>query len=157
FVNLLGKEWLPSIPQVHDRLRTEPAARVADVACGTGWSSIAMALAYPVIRVEGFDLDGDAVDQATRNAAEAGVSDRVTFRAADAADPGFSGRFDLATIFEALHDMSRPVEAPRASRSLLDQGGWVLVADELVGEDFSIEAGDRERYVYAWSVVSCLP
>ena len=127
------------------------------MACGTGWSSIAMARAYPRITVDGFDLDDAAIEQATRNAHQEGVADRVTFRAADAADPGFSGRYDLATIFEALHDMSRPVEALRASRSLLDQGGWVLVADELVGEDFSIEAGDRERYVYAWSVVSCLP
>jgi 2-polyprenyl-3-methyl-5-hydroxy-6-metoxy-1,4-benzoquinol methylase len=157
FVNLLGRAWLPSIPEVDRRLTSDPPARVADVACGTGWSSIAMARAYPRITVEGFDLDEAAIEQATRNAHEEGVADRVTFRAADAADPGFSGRYDLATIFEALHDMSRPVEALRASRSLLDQGGWVLVADELVGEDFSIEAGDRERYVYAWSVVSCLP
>jgi len=157
FVNLLGRAWLPSIPEVDRRLTSDPPARVADVACGTGWSSIAMARAYPRITVDGFDLDDAAIEQATRNAHQEGVADRVNFRAADAADPGFSGRYDLATIFEALHDMSRPVEALRASRSLLDQGGWVLVADELVGEDFSIEAGDRERYVYAWSVVSCLP
>ncbi len=88
---------------------------------------------------------------------ETGVTDRVAFRAADAADPGFSGRYDLATIFEALHDMSRPVEALRAARSLLDEGGSVLVADELVAEEFSIPAGDRERDAYGWSVVSCLP
>ncbi len=157
FVNLLGKEWLPSIPDVHRRLTSDPPARVADVACGTGWSSIAMAQEYPRITVDGFDLDETAIERATGNARKEGVADRVTFRAADAADPGFSGRYDLATIFEALHDMSRPVEALRAARSLLDEGGWVLVADELVGEKFSVQAGDRERYVYGWSVVSCLP
>jgi SAM-dependent methyltransferase len=155
FVNLLGKAWLPSIAEVHDRLTSE--ARVADIACGTGWSSIAMALAYPSITVHGFDLDADAVDQATRNAWESGVADRVTFRAADAADPGFSGGYDLATIFEALHDMARPVDALRAARSLLDAGGWVLVGDELVAEEFTLQAGDRERENYGWSVVSCLP
>lgn len=157
FVNLLGKVWLPSLSGVNDRLLADPPARVADIACGTGWSSIAMALAYPKITVDGFDLDADAVDRATANAREEGVTDRVTFRTADASEPGFSGRYDLATIFEALHDMARPVEALRAARALLDEGGSVLVADELVGEDFAVPAGDRERYVYGWSVVSCLP
>jgi SAM-dependent methyltransferase len=157
FVNLLGKAWLPSIPEVHERLSGDPPARVADIACGTGWSSISMAMQYPKISVDGFDLDGDAIRRADGNARESGVADRVTFRAADAADPGYSGRHDLATIFEALHDMSRPVDALRAARSLLDEGGWVLVADELVGEEFAVPAGDRERYIYGWSVVSCLP
>jgi SAM-dependent methyltransferase len=157
YVNLLGKQWLPSIPEAHQRLSGDPPARVADIACGTGWSSIAMALAYPKITVDGFDLDADAVNQATANARVSGLADRVSFRAVDAADPGLSGRFDLATIFEALHDMARPVEALRAARSLLDEGGWMLVADELVGERFAVPAGERERYAYGWSVVSCLP
>jgi len=157
YVNLLGKQWFPSIPEVDSRLRSDPAARVADMACGTGWSSIAMAQAYPKITVDGFDLDAAAIEQAERNARESGVEDRVTFRAADASEPGFSGRYDLVTIFEALHDMARPVPALRAARSLLDEGGWVLVADELVGEEFALPAGDRERYTYGWSVVSCLP
>jgi len=157
FVNLLGRTWLPSIPEVHERLSADPPARVADIACGTGWSSIAMAGTYPKITVDGFDLDPDAIRQAARNAREAGLDDRVAFRAADAADPGFSGRYDLATIFEALHDMAHPVEALRAARGLLAPGGWVLVADELVEESFAVPAGDRERYIYGWSVVSCLP
>jgi len=116
-----------------------------------------MALAYPRITVDGFDLDAEAIDQATRNAALEGVGDRVTFRAADAADPGFSGRFDLVTIFEALHDMSRPVPALRMARSLLDDHGFLLVADERVAEAFTIPAGDREREIYGWSLVACLP
>jgi SAM-dependent methyltransferase len=157
YVNLLGKQWLPSIPEVHRRLSADPPARVADIACGTGWSSIAMAQAYPKVTVDGFDLDADAIAQATRNAEGSAVPDRVTFRAADAADPGFSGRYDLATIFEALHDMSRPVDALAAAGALLAEGGWVLVADELVGEEFAVPAGERERYSYGWSVVSCLP
>ena len=66
FVNLLGSEWLPAIAEVDRRLRAEPPARVADMGCGTGWSSIAMATAYPRITVDGFDLDPDVVAAADR-------------------------------------------------------------------------------------------
>jgi ubiquinone/menaquinone biosynthesis C-methylase UbiE len=157
FLNLLGTQWLPAIPVVHRRLRRQPPARVADLACGTGWSSIAMAQAYPLVRVDGFDLDPDVIAAARRNAGEAGVSGRVTFAVTDASGPGMSGRYDLVTIFEGLHDMSRPVDALRAARGMLGQSGSVLIADELVADEFTAPATELERYHYGWSVVSCLP
>jgi SAM-dependent methyltransferase len=157
FLNLLAKAWLPQITEVDRRLRAEPPARVADIACGTGWSSIAMARAYPAIRVDGFDLDPDAIAAAGRNAQTEGLSDRVRFSVDDASDPGLSGRYDLVTVFEALHDMSRPVEALQAARALLHEGGSVVVGDELVEEEFTAPASDLERYHYGWSVVDCLP
>jgi predicted O-methyltransferase YrrM len=79
FINLLGTEWLPAIVDVDSRLRAEPPARVLDVACGTGWSSIAMAQTYPHISVEGIDLDHDVISAAHRHAERAGVADRVQF------------------------------------------------------------------------------
>jgi 2-polyprenyl-3-methyl-5-hydroxy-6-metoxy-1,4-benzoquinol methylase len=157
FLNLLAQEWLPAIPEVDRRLRAEPPARVADVACGTGWSSIAMARAYPVITVHGFDLDPDVIAAARENAEEAGVSDRVTFSVTDASEPELSGRHDLVTIIEALHDMSRPVDALRVARAMLGPAGSVVVVDERVEDEFTAPAPDRDRYAYAWSVVSCLP
>ncbi len=157
FLNLLGTRWLPAITDIHERLNREPAARIADLACGAGWSSIAMALAYPLIEVDGFDLDPDVIDAARRNAAEAGVSGRVTFTAADASGPGLSGRYDLVTVFEGLHDMSRPADALRAARDLLGPSGSVVIADELVEFEFTAPASDLERYHYGWSVVACLP
>jgi ubiquinone/menaquinone biosynthesis C-methylase UbiE len=157
FLNLLGTQWLPAIADVDRRLRSEPAARVADLACGPGWSSIAMAQAYPLVKVDGFDLDPDVIAAARRNAEQAGLSGRVTFAAADASDAGMSGRFDLVTIFEGLHDMSQPVTALRAARAILGKPGWVIIADELVEDEFTAPASDRERYHYGWSVVSCLP
>lgn len=157
YLNLLGSVWLPAIPAIHARLQADPPARVADVACGTGWSAIAMAQAYPKIRVEGLDLDADAIDVAGAYAADAGVADRVRFRVADAADPDLAGRYDLVTILEALHDMPRPVQALQAARALLAEGGSVLVAEEQVAEQFTVPAAGRERYAYGWSVVSCLP
>jgi methylase of polypeptide subunit release factors len=88
---LLGTEWLPAIVDVDMRLRAEPPARVLDVACGTGWSSITMAQAYPNIEVDGVDLDHDAIRAARRNSEQAGASDRVRFSVADAADLGGAG------------------------------------------------------------------
>jgi 2-polyprenyl-3-methyl-5-hydroxy-6-metoxy-1,4-benzoquinol methylase len=157
FLNLLGKQWLPAIADVDQRLREEPPARVADLACGTGWSSIAMAQAYPLIRVDGFDLDPDAIAAARRNGEQAGMSGRVTFAVTDASGPGLAGRYDVVTIFEALHDMSRPVDALRAARGLLRQSGSLIIADELVEDEFTVPASELERYHYGWSVVACLP
>ena len=162
YLNLLAKQWLPAIADVDLRLRGEPPARVADLACGTGWSSIAMAQDYPLISVDGFDLDADAVQAARRNAEQAGLAGRVTFTVADASGPGVSGpgvsgRYDLVTILEGLHDMSRPVDALRVARGLLREPGCVIVADELVEEAFTAPASAQEQYHYAWSVVACLP
>ncbi len=157
FLNLLGTQWLPAISDVHRRLRREPPARVADLACGAGWSSIAMAQAYPLVRVDGFDLDADVIAAARRNAAQAGVSSRVSFAVTDASGPGMSGRFDLVTIFEGLHDMSRPADALRAAHGMLGQSGSVVIADERVEDEFTPRASDLECYHYGWSVVSCLP
>src|SRR5215204_4611305 len=157
FINLLGTEWLPAIVEVDMRLRAEPPARVLDVACGTGWSSIALAQAYPSIHVDGLDLDHDAIGAARRNAERAGAADRVRFSVADAADLGGAGGYDLVTIFEALHDMARPVEALSAARRVVAEDGTVLVVDGLVAEEFTVTASPRERTEYGWSVVSCLP
>jgi hypothetical protein len=157
FLNLLGKQWLPAVTDMHQRLRRDPPARVADLACGAGWSSIAMAQAYPLVRVDGFDLDPDVVAAARRNAEQAGVSDRVTFAVSDASDPGLSSWFDLVTILEGLHDMSRPAEALRVARGMLVPSGSVLIAEERVEDEFTAPASDLERYHYGWSVISCLP
>jgi 2-polyprenyl-3-methyl-5-hydroxy-6-metoxy-1,4-benzoquinol methylase len=157
FLNLMDTDWLPAIPDLDRRLRAEPPARVADVACGTGWSSIAMASAYPKIAVDGFDLDEDSIAAARRNAHDAGLGDRVTFSVADASDSATVDRYDLVTIFEALHDMSRPVDALEAARRMLRNGGSVLVADERVDDEFTAPAPLLERHAYGWSVISCLP
>ena len=157
YLNLLGQQWLPAITDVDQRLRSEPPARVADLACGPGWSSIAMARAYPLVTVDGFDLDPDVIAAAGRNAEQAGLAARVSFSVTDASGPGWAGRYDLVTIFEGLHDMSRPVDALRRAGELLGPSGSVIVADERTEEEFTAPAPELERYHYGWSVVSCLP
>ncbi|HEV8419968.1 MAG TPA: methyltransferase domain-containing protein [Actinomycetota bacterium] len=156
FKQLLGTQWLPAIPEVHARLRSNPPARVADLGCGTGWSSVAMAQAYPKAIVEGFDLDEAAIAEARKHAVETGVDGRVRFQAHDVAELAGSESYDLITVFEALHDMARPVDVLKTMRALVAVGGSVIVADERVGERFALPAEDQEVYVYGWSVVDCL-
>src|SRR4029077_18656277 len=105
FDNLLATDWLPAVPAIHDRLNGDPPARVADVACGLGRSSIAIARAYSQVTIDGIDLDQASIAQAQQLLPASGVEDRVAFHCRDAADPELSGRYDLVTIFEALHDM----------------------------------------------------
>ena len=157
FENLLGKEWLPSVPEIHERLLADPAAKVADVACGQGRSSIEMARAYPKIWVDGIDSDRASIERARENLAGTGVENRVAFDERDAGDAGLAGRYDLVTIFEALHDMSYPVDVLRASRSLLAEGGLVFIGDERTEDTFTAPAGEVERLFYGFSLFHCLP
>jgi 2-polyprenyl-3-methyl-5-hydroxy-6-metoxy-1,4-benzoquinol methylase len=156
-VNSFGAELLPAIPDVHGRLMADPPARVADVACGVGWAAIAIARAYPKVRVDGFDLDERSIELAQENADAAGVTDRVTFAVRDAAEPAAAGQYDLAVIIEAVHDMSRPVEALSAVRRMLRPKAVALVVDEKTEDAFQAPAGEAERIHYGFSVFTCLP
>ncbi len=157
FENLLGKEWLGAVPELHERLLGDPPARVADVACGQGRSSIEMARAYPKIEVDGIDSDHASIERAKENLAGSGVEDRVAFHERDAADPELAGRYDLVTIFEALHDMSYPVEVLRAAKNLLADGGVVFIGDERTEDAYTAPASETERLFYGFSVFHCLP
>jgi SAM-dependent methyltransferase len=157
FLNLLAAEWFPQVPGLVERLTADPPARVVDVGCGSGWSTIAIARGFPKVEVTGLDLDPESVNDARRNAEEAGVANRVSFEVRDAADPALAGRFDLVCAFETVHDMCDPVGALRAMRSLLAPGGAVLVADERVADTFTTDVDDAERFQWGFSALHCLP
>lgn len=157
FLQLLGQEWLPAIPDLNKRLASDPPARVAEIGCGAGWASIGIAQNYPQVRVDGFDLDQPSIEMAQANAKEAGVADRVTFEVRDATDPKYQEQYDLVAVFEALHDMSQPVAALQAMRQLVNKNGVVLVVDENVGESFDSEWGQMDSMMYGWSILHCLP
>jgi SAM-dependent methyltransferase len=97
FKNQLGSAWIPAMADVDRRLRADPPARVADVGCGTGWSSISIARAYPKVRVDGFDLDEASIATARENATKTGVENQVRFELRDAGDPGKAASYDLVT------------------------------------------------------------
>jgi 2-polyprenyl-3-methyl-5-hydroxy-6-metoxy-1,4-benzoquinol methylase len=153
FTNELPTDWLEAMPDVAARLK-EPGARVADVGCGQGWSSIAVARAYPLAQVDGVDADPASIADSRRHAAEAGVE--VRFAEGDAAALT-GGPYDLVMILEALHDMAQPVEALEAARAATGPSGAVLVVDERVADRFTAPGDEVERAMYGWSVTHCLP
>ena len=164
FLNDLGQNWLPQIPDIDQRLRSATAdepARVADIGCGLGWSSVGIALAYPDVHVDGFDLDAPAIDQATQLAREYAVDDRVTFHLADAGSVDRDQPYDLAIALECIHDLPDPVAVLRTMRQLTDgrgdSGGAVLIVDERAAETFQAPGDDMERFFYGFSVTTCLP
>ena len=154
FLSDLVTRWIPALPDLHSAL-TSTRMRVADVGCGAGWSTLAMAKAFPQADVVGIDADPASVYDAQRNAAAHGIDVRFEIRGADEVTD--DGPFDLVLVLEALHDMARPDEALRAIRETLAPGGSVLVADEKVGDHFHAPADDLERLMYGWSIVHCLP
>ena len=157
FVHSLAQDWLPAMPDVHARFEADPPARVADIGMGQGWSSIAIAKAYPNVRVDGFDLDIASVEAAKANAEAEGVADRVHFHVRDAGDPELAGRYDLALAVECIHDMANPVSALSSMRRLVGETGAVLVVDEKVADQFTAPGDDVERMMYGFSILHCLP
>jgi 2-polyprenyl-3-methyl-5-hydroxy-6-metoxy-1,4-benzoquinol methylase len=155
-VKSFATEILPALPDVDARLRADPPARVADVACGVGWAAIAIAKAYPNVRVDGFDLDTSSIELARKHAADAGVADRVTFEARDIAKAD-AGAYDVAVIIEAVHDMTQPAAVLASLRAMLKPDGIALIADEKTADVFTAPADDLERSYYGFSVFTCLP
>src|SRR5829696_2297168 len=113
--------------QIRRATKTDPPPQIADLGCGTGWSSVALALAYPAARVDGIDLDEASITEARQNAENSGVADRLQFHRASAGEAVLDGQYDLVTFFETVHDMAYPVAALQAAAIMLATGGAVLV------------------------------
>jgi len=158
FSQLLSADWLANgAPDVHARLQADPPARILDVGCGYGWSTVALARAYPRARVVGVDVDEPSIDEARRHAKDAGVDARVEFVVGNAADLALGERFDVAFVLEAVHDMSRPVEVLAQIRAACRPDGTLIVMDENVAEEFGAIGHPVERFMYSASVLHCLP
>ena len=152
FTHDLVESWVNgSVPDIVGRLREGGA--IADLGCGAGWSTIALAEGFPNARVVGFDSDTASIVDARRNAGET----EVTFKDVDAANLAEEGPFDLVVMLEVLHDLSQPEAVLAQARSALDEGGALLVADEKVAASFHAPGDEMERMMYGWSVVHCLP
>jgi SAM-dependent methyltransferase len=150
----LTTEWIPALDGMEGRLKA--GARVADVGCGHGASTVLMAKTYPNSKFYGFDYHGPSIDRAREAAKEAGVEDRVTFEVASAKDFN-GGAYDMIAIFDALHDMGDPVGAAKHIReSLAPDGSWLLV-EPFANDDLSDNLNPFGRIFYSASTMICTP
>jgi SAM-dependent methyltransferase len=150
----LVQSWIPALDGVKEKL--EAGARVADVGCGHGSSTILMARAYPRSTFIGFDYHPPSVERARQAAAEAGVADRVRFDVGAAKTyPGTD--YDFVTFFDCLHDMGDPVGAARHVReSLASDGTWMIV-EPFAHDDLADNLNPVGRLFYAASTLICTP
>lgn len=150
----LVDDWIPALDGVEARLRE--GARVADVGCGYGTSTIAMAQAYPASRFIGFDYHAPSIAAASKAAAEAGVGDRVAFETVHADALPDEG-FDLVTMFDCLHDMGDPAGVAAGVRDRLADEGTLLLVEPMAGDDLADNLHPIGRMAYAVSTAVCTP
>ena len=150
----LVASWIPALDGVEAKLKA--GAKVADIGCGHGASTILMAQAYPNSHFTGYDYHAPSIERAKQAAADAGVADRTDFQIASAQD--FPGKdFDLACIFDALHDMGDPVGAStHIRRSLKPDGTWLLVEPN-AHDDMADNLNPLGRMFYSASTMVCTP
>jgi 2-polyprenyl-3-methyl-5-hydroxy-6-metoxy-1,4-benzoquinol methylase len=151
--NLISS-WIPALEGVDEKLRS--GARVADIGCGHGASTILMAQAYPKSRFSGFDYHQGSIDYARKKAADAGLSDRVDFDVATAKDyPGKD--FDFVAVFDALHDMGDPVGAAAHALSTMKSDGSWMIVEPFANDRVEDNLNPIGRIFYAASTLLCTP
>ena len=149
----LVNAWIPALDGVDDKLKR--GAKVADIGCGFGVSTILMAQAYPNSTFFGFDYHGPSMDAATERAKEAGVADRVTFQEADATDFPGSG-YDFVTVFDALHDMAEPVGAASRILEALDSDGTWMLVEPFANDRLEDNLNPIGKLFYGGSTLVCV-
>jgi len=146
--------WLPALDGVVTKLRA--GARVADVGCGHGASTVLMAQAFENSTFLGTDYHEGSIRVARRRAGDAGVQDRTTFEARDAAELE-AGRFDLITMFDCLHDMGDPVAAAAAALRALAPDGTLMLVEPAAGDRLEENLHPLGRVFYGASALICTP
>jgi ubiquinone/menaquinone biosynthesis C-methylase UbiE len=150
----LVPQWLPALDGVVAKL--EQGARVADLGCGHGASTLLLADAYPSSTFQGSDYHQGSIDQARKRAAEAGVTDRVSFEVASAQT--FEGHgYDLAATFDSLHDMGDPLGAARHIRASLAPDGTWLIVEPAASDKLEDNFNPVGRVYYNFSTFLCVP
>jgi 2-polyprenyl-3-methyl-5-hydroxy-6-metoxy-1,4-benzoquinol methylase len=154
YQNNLVDAWLPALDGVVGKLRV--GAKVADIGCGHGWSTVLMAKAFPQSQFTGFDFHAGSIEAARAHAAEHGVSANTRFEVGTAQDFAGSG-FDLATCFDCLHDMGDPAGAARHIRQALKPDGTWMVVEPMAGDSLAENCNPVGRLYYAGSTMICVP
>ncbi len=150
----LVNSWIPSLQDVKAKL--EAGARVADVGCGKGASTLLMAKAFPKSRFFGFDYHAKSIEGAREAAQREGVSDRVTFEVAKAKE--FPGRdYDFVAVFDCLHDMGDPIGAAAHVRQSLAKDGTWMIVEPFANDHLQDNLNPVGRVYYSFSTLLCTP
>jgi len=154
YVNNIVQAWIPALDGVEAKLHA--GARVADVGCGVGFSTLLMAEAYPESNFVGYDFHEPSVDEARRHASEHGLGDRVRFEVATAKDIAEQG-FDLITMYDCLHDMGDPRGCAGHMRRILAPGGSWMIVEPIAGDAPAQNMNPVGRLYYNASTMICVP
>ena len=154
YIANLIPSWIPALDGVTDKLRD--GAKVADIGCGLGASTILLAQAYPNSAFTGSDYHDQSIELARKRAGDAGVADRVNFEVASASSFSGSG-YDLAATFDCLHDMGDPLAAARHIRQTLKPDGTWLVVEPFAADDAAGNMNPVGRVYYSFSTMLCVP
>jgi SAM-dependent methyltransferase len=146
--------WLPALDGVEAKLRA--GAKVADIGCGLGASTILLAEAFPQARLLGADYHAESIELAAQRAADAGVGDRIDFEIATAQNFPGTG-YDLVATFDCLHDMGDPVGAARHIRQSLTEDGTWLIVEPFAGDAVADNLNPVGRSYYGFSTFLCVP
>jgi SAM-dependent methyltransferase len=150
----LVSAWIPALEGVEQKLKS--GARVADVGCGKGASTLLMAKAFPNSRFYGFDYHEKSVEAARESAKRAGLADRVTFEVAAA--KGYPGKdYDFVAVFDCLHDMGDPVGAAKHVRESLAKDGTWMIVEPFANDDLKDNLNPVGRVYYSFSTLLCTP
>jgi ubiquinone/menaquinone biosynthesis C-methylase UbiE len=146
--------WIPSLHDVQSKL--EKGAKVADVGCGKGASTLLMAKAFPNSRFFGFDYHDKSIEAARESAKRAGVADRVTFEVAKAKE--FPGKdYDFVAVFDCLHDMGDPIGAAAHVRQSLAKDGTWMIVEPFANDQLKDNLNPVGRVYYSFSTLLCTP
>ena len=150
----LVSQWIPALTGVQDRLKA--GAKVADVGCGHGSSTVLMAQSFPKSTFVGYDYHEGSIQTARERAREAGVADRTKFEVAKAKDYPGSG-YDFVTFFDCLHDMGDPVGAAKHVRSTLSPEGTWMIVEPFANDRLEQNLNPIGRAFYSASTLLCTP
>ncbi len=153
YLNNLASAWIPALDGVEAKLAA--GARVADVGCGHGASTLLLADAYPASTIAGFDAHDGSIEAARKRAADAGVVERVRFEVASAAT--FTGTYDLVCFFDCLHDMGDPAGACAHVREQLEPGGTLMIIEPFAADDIAGNLNPVGAAYYGFSTLLCTP
>jgi len=150
----LVSSWIPALGDVKEKL--EAGARVADVGCGKGASTLLLAKAFPKSQFFGFDYHDKSIEAARESARKDGLADRVTFEVAKAKD--FPGKnFDLVAVFDCLHDMGDPIGASAHVRQSLAKDGTWMIVEPFANDTLKDNLNPVGRIYYSFSTLLCTP